>query len=52
MYINEFDINDPKTWKGLDPSQTTGAELFKKYDLDDHVQDFTGHALALYRSDE
>lgn len=52
VYINEFDINDPKTWKGLDPSQTTGAELFKKYDLDDHVQDFTGHALALYRSDE
>lgn len=52
VYINEFDINDPKTWKDLDPKQTTAAELFKKYDLDENVQDFTGHAIALYRSDQ
>ena len=52
IYINDFDINNPKTWKDMDPKQTTAAELFKKFDLDDHVQDFTGHALALYRSDE
>lgn len=52
IYIHDFDINDPKTWKDLDPKNTTAAELFKKFGVDANTQDFTGHALALYRSEE
>ena len=28
------------------------AEVYKKYGLDGNTEDFTGHALALYRDDE
>lgn len=51
-YIQNFDKEDPATWKGLDPLKTTTEELFKNHDLGDKVQDFTGHALALYRNDD
>ena len=52
QYIQEFDINDPKTWKELDPKASTAADLFKKFEVDANTQDFTGHALALHRDDE
>ncbi|KAM9312595.1 rab GDP dissociation inhibitor beta [Gastrophryne carolinensis] len=51
-YCANFDENDPKTWEGVDPKKTTMAELYKKFDLGQDVVDFTGHALALYRTDE
>lgn len=47
-----FDENDPKTFEGVDPKQTTMGEVYKKFDLGQDVIDFTGHALALYRTDE
>lgn len=52
VYVQEFDINDPKTWKDLDPKKSTAGDLFLKFGLEENTQDFTGHALGLYRSDE
>jgi len=52
IFIQEFDLERPETWKDVDPNKTTAAELFKKFSLDDHIKDFTGHALALFRDDD
>jgi len=49
IFVQEFNLDRPETWKDVDPHRTTGAELFKKYSLDDNTKDFSGHALALFR---
>lgn len=52
VFIANFDENDPKTMEGVDPKKTTMREVYKKFDLGQDVIDFTGHAIALYRTDE
>lgn len=52
IFVQDYDENDPKTWKDVDPKRTTVAELYDKFGLDKNTQDFTGHALALYRDDD
>ncbi|XP_075713602.1 rab GDP dissociation inhibitor beta [Rhinoderma darwinii] len=51
-FVANFDENDPKTLEGVDPKMTNMLEVYKKFDLGQDVVDFTGHALALYRTDE
>ncbi|KAM4748920.1 rab GDP dissociation inhibitor beta [Rhinophrynus dorsalis] len=51
-YIANFDENDCKTLEGVDPKKTNMRDVYKKFDLGQDVIDFTGHALALYRTDE
>eukprot|EP00053_Salpingoeca_punica_P013749 m.124505 g.124505 ORF g.124505 m.124505 type:complete len:448 (+) comp16294_c0_seq1:155-1498(+) len=50
-WVHGFDEKDPQTWKGLPPT-TIMADVFKHFSLDENTQDFTGHALALYRDDD
>jgi len=52
IFVQDFNKEDPKTWKEIDPYQTTAAQLYEKYGLDKETADFTGHALALYRDDD
>ncbi|XP_008314202.1 rab GDP dissociation inhibitor beta-like [Cynoglossus semilaevis] len=52
VYVADFDENDPKTLSGVDPHKMTMRDLFKKFGLDENTVDFTGHSLALYRTDE
>ncbi|XP_051912151.1 rab GDP dissociation inhibitor beta [Hippocampus zosterae] len=52
VFIANFDENDPKTWEGIDPHKTTMKGIFQKYNLGNDVIDFTGHSLALYRTDD
>ncbi|XP_023327887.1 rab GDP dissociation inhibitor beta [Eurytemora carolleeae] len=52
VYVQEFDAQNPATWKDMDPHKNTTDELYKKYGLDENTCDFVGHALALYRDDE
>lgn len=52
VFVAGFDENDPKTFEGVDPRSTTMRDVYKKFDLGQDVMDFTGHALALYRTDE
>lgn len=52
VFVANFDENDPKTFEGVDPKATTMRDVYKKFDLGQDVIDFTGHALALYRTDE
>jgi len=52
IFVQDFNKDDPKTWKEIDPYKTTAAQLYEKYGLDKETADFTGHALALYRDDD
>lgn len=52
LFVQDFNKDDPKTWKDVDPQRTTSAQLYEKFSLDKDTADFTGHALALYRNDE
>ncbi|KXJ25385.1 Rab GDP dissociation inhibitor beta [Exaiptasia diaphana] len=51
LFAADFDVNDPSTWKGVDPKKTTMDEVYKKFGLDVNTADFTGHALALHRDE-
>ena len=48
----DFNEEDPKTWKDVDPNTTTMAQVYEKFGLDKNTADFTGHALALHRDDD
>ncbi|XP_064198104.1 rab GDP dissociation inhibitor beta-like [Anguilla rostrata] len=52
VYVANFDENDPKTLEGVDPKNTTMRAVYEKFSLGQDVMDFTGHALALYRTDD
>lgn len=52
MYVQDFQEQDPKTWKDFDPSTANMQALYNKFGLDNNTQDFTGHALALHRDDD
>uniref|UniRef100_UPI00358EFE23 rab GDP dissociation inhibitor beta-like n=1 Tax=Myxine glutinosa TaxID=7769 RepID=UPI00358EFE23 len=51
-FVAAFDESDPKTCKDVDPSRTTMRDIYKMFELGQDVIDFTGHALALYLTDE
>lgn len=51
IYIMEFNLEDPKTWGGIDPKQNTAEDLYNKFGVDKNTIDVTGHALALHRND-
>ncbi|XP_070784856.1 rab GDP dissociation inhibitor beta isoform X2 [Enoplosus armatus] len=51
-FIANFDENDPKTFQGIDPKTATMKTIFDHYKLGRDVMDFTGHSLALYRTDD
>lgn len=52
VFVANFDENDSKTFEGVDPQTTSMRDVYRKFDLGQDVIDFTGHALALYRTDE
>ncbi|XP_056648483.1 rab GDP dissociation inhibitor alpha [Diorhabda carinulata] len=52
IYVQDFQADDPKTWKDFDPNTQNMQALYEKFGLDKNTQDFTGHALALHRDDE
>lgn len=52
IYVQDFKEDDPKTWKDFDPTRGTMQALYDKFGLDKNTQDFTGHALALFRDDD
>lgn len=52
VFVQEFNFDDPRTWKDADPNAMTAQQLYEKFGLDKDTADFTGHALALYRDDD
>ncbi|KAK7896855.1 hypothetical protein WMY93_022180 [Mugilogobius chulae] len=52
VYVAGFDENDPKTMQGMDPHKNTMRDVYKKFGVGQDTIDFTGHSLALYRTDD
>ena len=52
LYMADYDKNDPSTFKGRDLLTMTAQELYNVFGLDQYTQEFIGHAMALYTSDE
>merc|ERR1712168_1460699 len=52
IFVNDFDENNPATFNGFDPKSTPMSVVYTKFGLDANTQDFVGHAMALYRTDE
>ena len=51
MWASDYKKDDQKTWQNLSPG-TPMSEVYKHFGLDNNTQDFTGHSLALHRTDE
>lgn len=52
IFVQDFQEDNPKTWKDVDPQRMSAFQLYTKFGLDKNTQDFTGHALALYLNDD
>ncbi|XP_065279121.1 rab GDP dissociation inhibitor alpha isoform X2 [Emys orbicularis] len=52
VFVANFDENEPQTLEGVDPHGTPMRDVYERFDLGQDVIDFTGHALALYRTDD
>uniref|UniRef100_A0A0N5BXM5 Rab GDP dissociation inhibitor n=1 Tax=Strongyloides papillosus TaxID=174720 RepID=A0A0N5BXM5_STREA len=52
VWAQQFDIENPDTYNGLDPKTHTMQNVYDKFGLDANTADFTGHALALHRDDD
>ena len=48
-YVQQYEPNNPRTFKGNDLTRMTMKELFDSYGLDVQTIDFVGHAIALHR---
>lgn len=51
-YVQNLEADDQSTWKGFDVRNSTARQLLDWWKLDDDTVTFTGHAMALYTSDE
>ncbi len=49
-FVEAYDENDSRCQQGITPDFTMEA-VYHKFGVDGNTQDFTGHALALYRDD-
>jgi Rab GDP dissociation inhibitor len=52
-YVAQYEVDDKSTHKhGYDLNKMTASELYGKFSLGSSVQNFTGHAVALYLDDD
>jgi len=51
LYVQDYDLNNPKTHQGMDLTTMPMAQLYAKYGLQPETVDFIGHAIALHRED-
>jgi Rab GDP dissociation inhibitor len=52
IYMNDYNPEDPSTHKGYDLNKMTAADLYYEYGLDAYTQEFIGHTMALFVSEE
>ena len=51
MFVVDYDVENPATHKGLAPTAPMQA-VYDKFGVDKNTIDFTGHAVALHRTDD
>ena len=52
IYVQDLNVEEPKTWGDINLSKQPMHDVFKKFKLEENTIDFLGHAVALYRNDE
>ena len=52
VYVQDLEVDEPKTWKDLNLGKVEMSEVFKKFKLEENTVDFIGHAIAMHRNDE
>lgn len=50
-YLQGADPDEPSTWQGFDLDRQTMLQLYQKFGLEEGIQDFIGHSLALHLDD-
>jgi len=51
-FVGDYEEDDPKTFKGLDPKKQTCQQIFDHFGLKPDTIDFLGHAMALHDNDD
>eukprot|EP00656_Telonema_subtile_P043797 TRINITY_DN500_c0_g1_i1.p1 TRINITY_DN500_c0_g1~~TRINITY_DN500_c0_g1_i1.p1 ORF type:complete len:474 (-),score=138.76 TRINITY_DN500_c0_g1_i1:280-1701(-) len=51
IFMQDYDLENPSTWKKMDITKTTMNAVYKEFGLEEGTIDFVGHALALHRDD-
>jgi len=51
IWMNDYNVNDKSTWKDISPGLPM-KQVYEKFNLDSNTQDFIGHSMALYRTDD
>jgi Rab GDP dissociation inhibitor len=51
-YVGDYEEDDPKTYKDLNPKKQTAKEVFHHFELKPDTIEFLGHAMALYNNDD
>lgn len=51
LYIQNYDEENPASFKDFNPKTQSVQELYKKFGVDDNTADFVGHSMALHRDD-
>lgn len=51
-FVAAYDENDPSTQQGLDLTKDTMKDVYAKFGLDLNTQQFVGHAMALWHTDD
>ncbi|XP_068611106.1 rab GDP dissociation inhibitor beta isoform X2 [Brachionichthys hirsutus] len=52
QFVSKYDENNPSPVDGVDPRKMTMEAVYEKFNLGSDVKEFTGHSLALYRTDD
>ena len=52
IFVHDYDPANPATYKKFNPKESTCQQLYDHFGVDKNTQDFTGHAVGLYRNDE
>ena len=50
-FVHSVDLDNKKTWEGLDLQKQPMSEVFAHFNLEENTIDFLGHAVALQTSD-
>ena len=50
-WVNDYDQNNPATFKKVDPMKVPMIKVFEYFELEPNTIDFVGHATALYTND-
>ena len=52
QWVSQYRFEDPKTHQGINWEKNTMEEVYYKFGLGNSSQDFIGHAMALYPTDD